>query len=95
MKTITVRLSGAPAALAQTKKVILILDDAAAYSEVIRRLGEQFPALIGMVIDHDGQTMLSSNMFVVNGKDFIMHGMWSHQPQDGDTLTLVSPVTGG
>ena len=95
MKTITVRLTGAPAALAQTKKVTLVLDDAANYNEVICRLGQQFPALIGLIIDQDGVTMLSSNMFLVNGQDFIMHGMWTQQPEDGDTLTLISPVTGG
>ncbi len=95
MKTITIKLSGAPAALAQTKKVVLALDDAADYGEVICRLGQQFPALIGLIIDQDGQTMLSSNMFLVNGQDFIMHGMWSQQPKDGDTLTLISPITGG
>ncbi len=95
MKTITVKLTGAPAALAQTKNVILSLADDAAYSEVIRLLGAQFPALLGLIIDQDGLTMLSSNMFLVNGQDFIMHGMWTQQPKNGDTLTLISPVTGG
>ena len=95
MKTITLRLTGAPAALAQTKKVNMDLDDAATYSEVICRLGQQFPALIGLIIDQDGLTMLSSNMFLVNDQDFIMHGMWEQQPRDGDTLTLISPITGG
>ncbi len=95
MKTITVRLTGAPAALAQTKNVTLSLDDDADYRQVIRLLGEQFPALLGLIIDQDGLTMLSSNMFLVNGQDFIMHGMWAQQPRDGDSLTLISPVTGG
>ncbi len=95
MKTITVKLTGAPAALAQTKQVTLKLVDTAAYSEVIRLLGQQFPALIGLIIDQDGCTMLSSNMFLVNGQDFIMHGMWAMLPKDGDLLTLISPVTGG
>lgn len=95
MKTISVKLTGAPAALAQTKKVSLVLDDSSSYAEVIRMLGEQFPALIGLIIDQDGLTMLSSNMFLVNGQDFIMHGMWTQLPKDGDTLNLISPITGG
>ncbi len=95
MKTITVKLTGAPAALAQTKKVSLVMDDRGSYSDVIRQLGMQFPVFIGLIIDQDGLTMLSSNMFLVNGQDFIMHGMWTQLPDDGDVLTLVSPVTGG
>ncbi len=95
MKKITIKLTGAPAALAHTKIVTLSLRDDAAYSEVIRLLGEQFPALLGLNIDQDGVTMLSSNMFLVNGEDFVMHGMWALQPRDGDSLTLISPVTGG
>ncbi len=95
MKTITIKLTGAPAALAQTKSVTLSLADDASYSVVIRKLGEQYPALLGLIIDQDGLTMLSSNMFLVNGQDFVMHGMWAQQPRDGDTLTLISPVTGG
>ncbi len=95
MKKITIKLTGAPAALAQTKSVTLPLADDASYSEVIRLLGEEYPALLGLIIDQDGLTMLSSNMFLVNGQDFVMHGMWAQQPKDGDTLTLISPVTGG
>ncbi len=95
MKMIMIKLTGAPASLAQTKKVTLTMDDDATYAEVICQLGVQIPALIGLIIDQDGQTMLSSNMFLVNDQDFIMHGMWSLSPKDGDTLTLISPVTGG
>ncbi len=95
MKTISIKLTGAPAALAKTKNVTLSLDDTASYADVIRMLGQQLPALIGLIIDQDGLTMLSSNMFLVNGQNFIMHGMWAQQPGDGDTLTLISPITGG
>ena len=95
MKTISIKLTGAVAQVVGKKEIILELDDNATYAAMIHKLANLFPGLIGMIIDVDGKTMLSSNMFLVNGQDFVMHGMWNQAPKDGDTLLLVSPITGG
>lgn len=95
MKTISIKLTGAPAQIVREKVVTLELDDNATYAAMIQKLASRFPGLIGMIIDVDGKTMLSSNMFLVNGQDFVMHGMWNQVPKDGDSLLLVSPITGG
>ena len=95
MKRIIVKLTGAVAAQAGTKNTTLTLAEDATYAEVIHTLGLLYPNLIGLIIDADGRTMLSSNLFLVNGHDYVMVGMWDQSPQDGDTLLLVSPVTGG
>jgi molybdopterin converting factor small subunit len=95
MKTITIKLTGAAASLAAVKTAELVLDDAASYAAIIEKLGSMYPGLIGLIIDSDGKTMLSSNMFLVNGQDFVMAGMWNQAPKDGDSLLLISPVTGG
>jgi len=95
MKRIIVKLTGAVAAQAGTKSTTLTLDVDATYAEVIHTLGQLFPNLIGLIIDTDGRTMLSSNLFLVNSRDYVMVGMWDQSPQDGDTLLLISPVTGG
>jgi molybdopterin converting factor small subunit len=95
MKTITIKFTGALASLAEVKSVSLVVDDQATYSTIIQKLGELFPALIGVIIDQDGKTMLSSNMFLANGQDFVMNGMWDQSPNDRDHLTLISPTTGG
>ena len=95
MKTISIKLTGAVAQVVGKKVIILELDDNATYAAMIHKLANLFPGLIGMIIDVDGKTMLSSNMFLVNGQDFVMHGMWNHAQKDGDTLLLVSPITGG
>jgi len=95
MKKIMIKLTGAAAALAAVKTAELALEDAGTYADVIETLGSTYPGLIGLVIDRDGKTMLSSNMFLVNSQDYVMVGMWDQSPKDGDTLLLVSPVTGG
>jgi molybdopterin converting factor small subunit len=95
MKRIIIRLTGATASLATVKTAELALEDSATYAEVIETLGRTYPGLIGLIIDQDGKTMLSSNMFLVNGQDYVMVGMWNQSPNDGDTLLLVSPLTGG
>ncbi len=95
MKRIILKLTGAAASLAGVKTAEMALDDTATYAEIIETLGRSYPGLIGLIIDRDGKTMLSSNMFLVNGQDFVMVGMWNQTPDDGDTLLLISPVTGG
>ena len=95
MKRIIIKLTGAVAAQAGTKSTTLTLDKDESYADVIQKLGQLFPNLIGLIIDTDGKTMLSSNMFLANGQDYVMVGMWDKIPQDGDTLLIVSPVTGG
>ena len=95
MKRIIIKLTGAAASLAAVKTAELALEDAATYAEVIETLGRTYPGLIGLIIDQDGKTMLSSNIFLVNGQDYVMVGMWNQSPKDGDTLLLVSPLTGG
>jgi hypothetical protein len=95
MKTISIKFTGALASLAEAKSVSLVIEDETTYAGLIQKLGEIFPALIGVIIDQDGKTMLSSNMFLVNDQDFVMNGMWEQTPNDRDHLTLISPTTGG
>ena len=95
MKTITIHLSGAAAALSGTRAIELALENNATYADVIRKMGEIYPALIGLIIDQDGHTMLSSNFFQLSEQEFILHGMWDLIPKDGAVLTLISPITGG
>jgi hypothetical protein len=95
LKTILIHLTGGAAAVTGVRQFSLRLPEPATYADVIRGMGKFQPALIGLVIDSDGCSMLSSNMFVVNGTEVILEGMWDQQPGDGDQLTLLSPATGG
>ncbi len=95
MKTVTVKLTGAAAALAGTRSAVIILENADTYRDLIIKLAETLPALINLVIDSTGKDMLSSNFFQLSEQEFIMPGMWERQPQDGAEIILISPITGG
>jgi hypothetical protein len=95
MKSIVIHLTGGAAAVTEVRQFCLFLPDSATYQDVISGIAAAQPALVGMVIDHDGKSMLSSNLFVVNSQEVILQGMWDLQPGDGDILTLLSPATGG
>ncbi|HVP20602.1 MAG TPA: MoaD/ThiS family protein [Anaerolineaceae bacterium] len=83
------------ASIIEAKSISLVIEDDTTYAGLIQKLGKIFPPLIGVIIDQDGKTMLSSNMFLVNGQDFVMNGMFDQSPNDRDHLTLISPTTGG
>lgn len=95
MKTVTVKLTGAAAALAGTRSAVIMLDEAGTYRDLIFKLAETLPALVNLVIDSTGKDMLSSNFFQLSEQEFIMPGMWEQQPRDGAEIILISPVTGG
>lgn len=95
MKTVTVKLTGAAAALTGTRQVSLNMEDEGTYQDLIRLLAAKLPVLVSLVIDPDSQEMLSSNFFQLSDAEFIMPGMWEMQPADGAVITLISPVTGG
>jgi hypothetical protein len=95
MKSVVIQLTGGAAAVTGVRQFRLVLPLSATYQDVITGMAEAQPALVGLVIDADRKTMLSSNMFFVNSQEMILHGMWDLQPSDGDILTLLSPATGG
>lgn len=65
------------------------------YADIVERLGKMYPDLVGILIDPDGRTFLSSNMFIINNEmsDPVM--VMNDRPKPGDRLTLVSVATGG
>jgi hypothetical protein len=65
------------------------------YADIVQRLGVKYPDLVGVLIDCDGRTFLSSNMFIINNEmsDPVM--VMDEHPRPGDRLTLVAVATGG
>ena len=92
---IVIEFTGAAREIIHRKEITLNLDDQSTYKQVIRYLGNQFPQLIGLVIAQDGQTLLSSNMLVINGDLTTPAMIISEHPKDGDRLILMSLISGG
>ncbi len=95
MLTVTIEYTGLSRAITGTPRSTLTLPEGTTYREVIRRVGELHPELVGVLIAEDGETFLSSNMFVIDG-DYANPAMVMNDPvQDGEHLHLMSVITGG
>ncbi len=95
MPTITVEFTGLSKSITGTTKTTVSLPEMATYQDVIRHLGKQYPQLIGVLIAADGETFLSSNMFIIDG-DYANPAMVMSEPiKDGEHLHLMSVITGG
>ena len=92
---LTVELTGAARAVAGVKIIPLELPAGAVYRDIVRILARRCPPLIGLLIDADGETFLSSNLFVINGDLATPAMVMDEHPRDGDHLILLSVITGG
>jgi hypothetical protein len=95
MTEIAVEFQGISRVLTKSKSAILYLDSTVTYREIIRRLAEMYPDLIGQVINKDLMTFLGSNMLSVNGKRMIRPSDLDCFPQAGEKLILMSILAGG
>ncbi|MEJ5201305.1 MAG: MoaD/ThiS family protein [Anaerolineales bacterium] len=92
---VEVEFTGFARAVTNQKVICLELPEGTTYREIVKLLGQQFPDLIGLLIDRDGETFLSSNMFIVNDDMASPAMMMDESPKDGDRLILMSLITGG
>lgn len=95
MPAVTVKFTGLSRSIAGKNQVVLQLAPGATYRDVIRQLGALFPGLVGILIADDGETFLSSNMFIIGG-DYANPAMVMEEtPSDGEQIHLMSVITGG
>ena len=73
----------------------LPLVDGEAMKDVVRAIGRKFPPLVGEVIEEDGETLIPTNLFSINGKQILSEKQMHYQPKDGDRLILLSLLAGG
>jgi len=95
MPTVTVEFTGLSRAITGEAQVTMTLPEGTTYQNVIQRLGELYPKLIGILIAEDGKTFLSSNLLIIDG-DFANEAMiMDDLVKDGEHLHLMSVITGG
>ncbi len=92
---ITVEFTGMARDAVGQKEISLDLDDQTTYQEIIQLLGEKYPQLIGLLINEDRQSLMSGNLFIINGDLATPAMILQESPRDGDRLILMSLVTGG
>ena len=64
-------------------------------ADLVAALGKKFPQLLGQIIEKDGQALIPTNVFSVNGQKIIHESDTGFQPRDGDKLILLSLLSGG
>jgi molybdopterin converting factor small subunit len=92
---VTVEFAGLARVLTHTQRVKLQLDDGTTFRQVLVRLGEAYPELVGDVIHPSYASLKASNMLNVNGKRMIQPSQMDECPQDGDRLIMMSILAGG
>jgi molybdopterin converting factor small subunit len=92
---VVIEFTGAARDIIKRKEITLTLENHTTYQQIIQLLGVQYPGLIGLLIDRDGKTFLSANLFVINGDLTNPAMLMSESPKDGDRLILMSVITGG
>ena len=95
MLTVIVEFTGLSKTITGTAQKTFSLPDVSTHHALIRPLGALYPPLIGVLIAGDGETFLSSNMFIIDG-DYANPAMVINDPvKDGEHLHLMSVITGG
>ena len=95
MPAVTVEFTGLSRSIAGVSEVELQLKPGDTYRDVIRRLCKLYPGLLGILIFEDGETFLSSTLFIIDG-DYANPAMVMEEtPGDGERIHLMSVITGG
>ncbi|MCD6577075.1 MAG: MoaD/ThiS family protein [Anaerolineaceae bacterium] len=92
---ILVEFTGISRILTGKMEYQLPLVNGAVVRDVVRAIGRKFPPLVGEVIEEDGETLVPTNLFSVNGKQILNEKNMHYQPKDGDRLILLSLLAGG
>jgi len=80
---------------AGVKEVTLDLEDDTMFRDIVRILGTRYPAMIGNVIQRDGETLQRPNILNLNAKRMIQPDGMNDRPSDGDRVILMSISAGG
>jgi molybdopterin converting factor small subunit len=92
---VLVEFTGISRVLTGKTEYMISIADSADVMDVVRMLSRKFPALMGEVIEHDGETLIPTNLFSVNGEQILNEEKLQYKPKDGDRLILLSLLAGG
>jgi len=77
------------------REVTLDLEKDMTFRDIVRLLGTRYPAMIGDVIQPDGETLQAPNILNLNAKRMIQESQMDEGPSDGDRIILMSMSAGG
>ncbi|MBA4385048.1 MAG: hypothetical protein C0410_09955 [Anaerolinea sp.] len=92
---ITIEFTGITKSITQAGAVEFDFPNGFTYRDLVKMLAIKYPAMVGLIIDPDGETFLSSNMFVINGDLQFPAMILDQSPSEGEKISLMSVITGG
>ncbi|MDO9121818.1 MAG: MoaD/ThiS family protein, partial [Anaerolineaceae bacterium] len=92
---ITIEFTGITKSITQASDIEFNVPQSFTYRDLVKMLAVKYPAMLGLIIDPEGENFLSSNMFVINGNLEFPAMMLDQSPSDGEHISLMSVITGG
>jgi molybdopterin converting factor small subunit len=92
---IKVEFLGLSRIVTATKEIELDLDQGTTFRDLVAKLAELYPALVGNVIRPDRQTLQAPNIFNLNATKMVQTGQMDSGPGEGDRVILMSMSAGG
>jgi molybdopterin converting factor small subunit len=92
---VEVELFGLPRLIAGEREVTLRLKDGATFRDVVRALVQQYPGMVGDVVQVDGETMQAPNILNLDGRRMIQPHQMDEALSHGDRVILMSMSAGG
>lgn len=92
---VTVEFTGISRILTGETEIAIPLQDGGRLEDIVKQLGQRFPALIGEVINDDGRSMIPTNLFSINGEQILHEDQLHYQPKNGERLIMLSLLAGG
>jgi hypothetical protein len=92
---ILIEFTGVAKEIAGGKQISLRLKKKASYVDLVEKLGKLYPALIGIIIDSDGKSLLNANFFSRDGEEVIFASQMDEPVRAGEKIILISIIVGG
>jgi len=92
---ITIEFTGITKSITQAGAIEFNVPQHFTYRDLVKMLAVKYPSMLGLIIDTNGETFMSSNMFVINGNLEFPAMILDQSPADGEFISLMSVITGG
>jgi len=92
---VLIEFTGISRVLTGESEFAIPLSNGMQLTDIVRSIGQKYPALVGEVIGQDGRSLIPTNLFSVNGKQILHENQLDFEPENGDRLILLSLLAGG
>ncbi len=92
---ISVEFAGLSRVLTGVRQVSLDVEESVTFQDIVRILADQYPSLIGKVIQPEGEGLYPSNLLNINGQRMVQESQMGQSPDEGDRIILMSILAGG